>query len=221
MKSFFVFIIALVLVPLASALPHTFYGTVSEGGSVKACAGADCTTASTGATGSYLIHVNGNNTDIIFFFINDRAVNEPAQVFVYGGVSNLDLTVAPVQPPDNPVITTTQRGGGGGGGGGGAPFVPRDTILTEEASAEENTAFGGEAGELEAPEASPETGLEGITGNAVNEGAEGTSLTGNVIGNLRTHAKAYSLLAMLILIIGLFILYGFYRKKDKEDKPSA
>ena len=124
-----------------------------------------------------------------------------------------------------------------GGGGGYAPFVgrttttvPSPTNTVTSTTGTEGVSTGTSAGTEGAGEAGAPTeggaGLEGITGQVVGEagveeGGEGTSLTGNVIGNLRTHAKSYSLLAMLILIIGLFILYGFYRKKDKEDKPSA
>ena len=219
MKKLFLLFIALFFVPIAYALPHTFYGTVSEAGTIEGCINGVCQSAiSTGS--NYIIHLDGNSGDQVQFKLNGNVADQAVQTFVYGGVTNLGLTYT--------AAPAASGGGGGGGGSGegaavhrggggasGVPFIPRDAE-GNPLPPETQSPYGRPISRNNNP--STDTNANDITGGAVLEeqGNKGlTGITGAVVGAIKKPAgKIIGSLLLLAVIMG--ILAFIFGKKKRE-----
>lgn len=124
MKKYPIMLFLILLLPtvaFASSPPADWWGKVtiingiSNGATVSAYVNGELrSTAVVGALKSdyYLIHVEGQSNDIVYFKVNSYDVSEPPQNWSAGDHSELDFAITiPVNQGDN---QQKQNGGGGG-----------------------------------------------------------------------------------------------------------
>lgn len=154
---------------------------------------------------SWQTDYNSEGVYFITFFVTDGK---------YWDNRTINITILHKDEPTPPEDNGGNRGGGSGGAIGGTPVVPRDNVPEGENAQPENPPFITEREVLANQENEP-TGFEGLTGDVVNEGA---GITGAVIGNIKDNIKGYSLIFIILLLLGLFLLSIYYKKKNKKEE---
>ncbi len=215
-KIFFILFFALTLISFAysqgpgPSVPHQFYGNLKYNDNVAVAPGLtivakiDNTEVGTSTTQDsrygyspnifFATDLNSDNEGkTVSFYVNGIKTIEEA-TFSNGAATKLDLTVNANSP--SPSSGSSGSSGGGSSGGGGTK-ITTTTLSTIQASSvvTENPIVTETTLETE------ETGLEDLTGQAINIPEKGSPYIG------------WSIL-IAIIIIGLLVYFYFKKKKS-------